>query len=104
MSLLITQGLGSEIAGSGVGTDVVPPSIVLSRSIDARTVEVLFNEAVVEDEALTAANYSIDGGLTVSAVVKVTSSIYRLTTSKQAVGDLYTVTVSDIHDLVGNLI
>lgn len=86
---------------TGVG---VQPTVLIGQSIDARTLQVSFSEPVVESEAETGANYSVDNGLTVSTGVKVSDTVFRLTTSKQTVGQLYTVTVSNIHDLSGNLI
>ncbi len=85
---------------TGVGT---APTVTLAAAEDGLHVKVIFSEAVVESEALTAANYSIPG-LTVSSVLKETSQVYVLTTSAQTPGASYTVTVSGIHDLQGNVI
>lgn len=86
--------------------ETVPPTLALARSVDARLVEVIFSEDVVEAEALNPANYSITGGggLAVNSVVKLSASIYRLITARQTVGANYTVQASNIHDLAGNLI
>lgn len=80
------------------------PTAVMARSIDAYTAEIVFDEPVVEVEALDPTHYSISPTLKVSSVVKVTASVYRLTTVRQTQGTVYTVTVSGIHDLNGNLI
>jgi len=85
---------------TGVGT---APTVVLAAADDGLHVRVVFSEQVVEAEALLAANYSIPG-LTVSAVRKETNQVFVLTTSAQTPGTSYTVTVSGIHDLNGNLI
>lgn len=87
---------------TGIGN---PPTIVIAfPENDAFKVDVIFSEAVVDTEALIAANYSINNGLQVFSVDKLSSSSYRLHTSQQTAGVTYTLTVSNIHDLKGNLI
>lgn len=85
---------------TGVGQG---PSILNIYCIDARTIDVSFSEEVYEPDALTKENYSINNGLQVFKVVKVSKTTYRLTTSKQAVGTSYTVTASNIRDIYGNI-
>lgn len=89
-----------------VVAETTPPTLALARAVDARIVEVIFSEDVVESEALNPLNYTITGGggLAVNGVTKVTASIYRLITARQTVGASYTVQASNIHDLAGNLI
>lgn len=90
---------------SFVGVGVVP-FVALASANDALHAKVVFSEAVVSSEALVPTNYIITGGagLTVYAVTKETDLVYTLTTSLQVVGQSYTVTVSNIHDMYGNLI
>lgn len=87
-----------------VSADLTPPTVAGVETVDGKTIVVTFDEAVVEAEALTPANYVFSGGLTLLAVEKVTSSQFRLTTSLQTPGLTYNLTVSGIHDLNGNLI
>lgn len=94
--------LGSYILSFTSGTPL--PVVISTLSIDARVVEVIFNNPMVLAEATNPANYEIDGGITVSAVTRVTSTTYRLTTSKQGLGVSYNLTVSGIHDIYGNLV
>lgn len=82
----------------------VPVSVSLSRSIDARTLEVVFTEGVIEQDAITVSNYSVTPALQILKAVKVTDSVYRLTTSKQTELVTYTVTVQNIRDLARNQI
>lgn len=82
-----------NFVGAGSG-----PSILMVRTVDARTLEVFFNEAVNPGDALNSANYSIDNGLQVVSVTKVTPVQYLITTSKQVEGISYTVTASNIRD------
>ena len=85
----------------GVG---IPPLAILARSIDSRTLEIAFTAAMVESEALNPIHYSISPPVAVFSVVKVLDSIFRLTTGRQERGVSYSVTVSGIHDIYGNLI
>ncbi len=83
-----------------------PPIISAVNAIDLNTIDVIFSEEVVVDEANNAANYSFSGGLTVRSVENVSGSSqrFRVTTSDQTAGASYTVTASNIHDISGNLI
>ncbi len=80
----------------------IAPFIVMSRQIDARHIEVIFSEAVNEDDAQDPANYSISDGITVKTATKVSPYIYVLKTSKQLPGVDHTVTVTNIRDLAGD--
>lgn len=108
-SLSIPAGIADSVAGNlfigpfaetytAVG---IPPAILQTRTVDARTIEIIFSEAVNEGDALYQGNYSIDNGLTVLSVAKVSPFIYRLSTSKQTIGVTYTVTVTGVRDLSG---
>lgn len=80
------------------------PAILNIRTIDARTIMAYFTEEVVEAEALNVSNYSVDNGLSILSVTKLGPTIYRLATSRQTTGIVYTITATNIHDLAGNLI
>ncbi len=81
------------------------PQALSARAIDARLIEVVFiNEAVVQSEAMNPANYSITPTLAVTAVAFVNANTYRVTTDRQTRGVSYTVVVSNIHDVHGDLI
>jgi len=88
---------------TGVGQ---PPFVLVAGSGDGFSVRVIFSEPVALPEATVATNYVITGGagLTVFSVTQVNSQIYDLKTSLQVVGQTYTLTVSNIKDLLGNLI
>lgn len=83
----------ANFVGVGAG-----PFVTMVRSIDARTLEIFFNEPVDEGDALNPSNYSISGGLQVTAVSKLTPIQYQITTSKQTENVNYTVTVSNVRD------
>ena len=52
----------------------------------------------VSDSALTAANYKLDQGITVSSVSRISSSIVKLNTSKMGEGVNYQLTVNGVKD------
>jgi len=79
------------------------PVVLLGSSIDAITMDIVFDRPVNQSDASTAANYTSNNGLTISAAVRVTDSVYRLTTSRQVPGTTYTLTIVGIHDAAGNL-
>lgn len=90
-------------AYTGVG---VVPYLVVAGAGDGYHVKVIFSEPVVVAEALIPANYVITGGagLTVFEVTQENASIFDLRTSLQVVGQSYLLTVSNVHDMQGNLI
>lgn len=85
----------------GVG---ISPFVVVAGADDGQHVKVIFSEPVQSAGALLASNYTITGGagLVVYDVTQVNSQIYELHTSLQVVGQAYTLTVTNILDLLGN--
>lgn len=90
-------------AYTGVG---IVPYLLVAGSDDGYHVKVIFSEPVVVSEALIPGNYVITGGagLTVYEVTQENATIFELRTSLQVVGQSYLLTVSNVHDLQGNLI
>lgn len=90
-------------AFNGIG---IVPYLVVAGAEDGFSVKVIFSEPVVVAEALIPANYVITGGagLTVFEVTQENAQIFELRTSLQVVGQSYLLTVSNVHDLQGNLI
>lgn len=81
------------------------PYIESIANVDARYVDVVFSEPMVESEALVKANYNVSPTLTILTVAKVQDNRYRLTfQTSQVPTTVYTVTASNIHDLAGNVI
>lgn len=77
---------------NGVVTDV---AVLILRAVNARTLDVIFQGDPDLVQAVIASNYTIPG-LTVSKAEFVTQRQYRLTTSKQVPGQLYTLTTQNI--------
>lgn len=93
----------SSVATLTVSVDTQPPTIVAvvgSTSFNQFTVQ--FSEPVTAPTATTAGNYSLSGGLTVSAPQLVDSTHVRFTTSAQAENTDYTLTVNNVQDTAGN--
>jgi hypothetical protein len=79
----------------------VAPYIAMATPLDGHTLKVIYSEAVVSSDALDITNYSCPG-LTISAAVYETDSVYILTTSTQDPGASYTITVTNVRDLKNN--
>jgi hypothetical protein len=82
---------------------MVSPVAAMAQAVDARTLRVIYSEAVREDDALVAANYQITSPtLSVRGVRKETDSIYVLSTDYQDPGTSYTLTIYNVRDLANN--
>ncbi|MEZ0387988.1 MAG: GDSL-type esterase/lipase family protein, partial [Verrucomicrobium sp.] len=83
----------------GVNGDDSPPQIVRMRGdVDRTHVKVTFSKPVA-DSAATPGNFSITGGLLVSAAqLDASKRVITLTTSQHAPGATYTVTVNGVSD------
>lgn len=86
-----------DYIGSGAG-----PGITRATSLDARTLQIVFNEPVLLGDALNPANYTITDNVQVLGSDYETDSSFSLTTSKQIAGHTYTV-VADVRDRAGNV-
>ncbi len=74
----------------------------MTKTYDERHLDVIFSEAVVEADALTITNYSIDPALEVVSAEKITDLHYRITTGPQTLLGSYEVTITNIRDLAHN--
>lgn len=103
---IISSADGTQCVGpftvvfSGSGTS---PTILIIQVVDARTVNVVFSEAVNPFDALNENNYSANNGLQIIDVKQLGAAIFELTTSHQTVGTSYLITASNIRDLAGNV-
>ena len=84
---------------SPLGTSNPPASVRTEPAVDLQHVTVRFSKPLADSSA-SLANFSLNGGLTISqaALDPVTKRSITLTTSAQAPGRLYTVTVSGVRD------
>ena len=93
----------SRAARLGVTADILPPAIVsVAGSVDR--VVITFSEPVDEATATTTANYTIGGGVMVTAAARNPENPAEviLTTSAQAFGTLHCAGVINVRDLFGN--
>lgn len=81
----------------------VPTTLQIVKSVDERTIDIVFSEAVLEEDASNPANYSISPALAVTKATRITDFNYRLTTAPQTIGVTYDVTISGIRDIQGNI-
>jgi hypothetical protein len=85
-----------DYVGNGAG-----PGITRATSLDARTLQIIFNEPVLKGDAINPGNYTVNGNVQVLGSSYVTDSTYVLATSRQTAGHVYTV-VANVRDLAGN--
>jgi hypothetical protein len=96
----VTNSLEATVT---VGGDVRPPtirSVTGHDTFDMLTVE--FSEAVFTSSSGEIGNYSLSGGLTVTAVEVISSNVVRLTTTPQTPASSYTLTILNIMDTAFN--
>lgn len=91
----VEEGEGSHPITLGLGTGGT--IVMAASSLDARTLELVFNVKPVTDEALDPANYEIAPDLEVEDVEYVTDFHFRLKTARQSVDELYMLTLSNIN-------
>ena len=81
-----------------VTVDTTPPAIkAIVPEGNFLGLRVEFSEPVA-DSALTASNYKLDQGITVSSVARISPSVVKLTTSKMGEGVSYALTVNGVQD------
>ncbi len=89
--------ISSVIAPLGTSN---PPAIVRTGSpVNLQTIDVTFSKPL-DDSSANPANFSLNGGVTISQAVldAATKRVMTLTTSSQAPGTLYTLSVSGVRD------
>ncbi len=92
-----------EFNNGNPNPDITPPEVTGASISNQTTVVVSFSEALQSAGAENPANYSISGGITVSSAVMNGTQV-TLTTSSHSFNQQYTVTVSNVKDIAGNLI
>lgn len=91
-------------SATGIGSLVASPLFLSNVSpIDAYHLRIQFSVPVVEADALDLSHYYCPG-LDLLSVETITTSVYRITTSRQTELTAYSLTASAIYDLNGNLI
>lgn len=108
------DGVAIKVTASVPGATVTSPEVTLTVAANqpARVAAVAgsesfteatltFDQPVTAPSATTAANYTSDNGLTVSAATLVDGYTVRLTTSRQTEGGAYTITLKNVQNLGG---
>jgi hypothetical protein len=94
------EGQKSALATATTTSDMTPPTInAVTAFGNSTTVEVIFSEPVEQGSAETAANYVIDGGISVlSAALDGDAQTVSLTTTALSLDTTYTLTVNNVLD------
>ncbi|MFC5471430.1 Ig-like domain-containing protein [Cohnella suwonensis] len=96
---------GNPYSYSSTPDDTTKPTIVSQPNrIAAKTYEITFSEPVDSNTATNSSNYSLNDGLRITSL-QLSSDLRRVTftTSDQANGRTYRLTVRNVKDLVGNV-
>ena len=104
---VVTNNLGSATSDEAVLTvlpDTTPPVLLGAMNLGVSEVEVRFSEPVSSPSAITASNYQLSGGVSVTAArFGSTGDIVILTTSPaMTLGVTYTLSVSNVKDRAQN--
>ncbi len=87
------------------GTDVLGPLITLVKVVDARRLDVLFNEKVDKESAETVSNYVISSNITVlSAQLDGSRRLVQLQTTVHVPQNLYLLRINGVKDENSNVI
>jgi hypothetical protein len=86
-------------------TDTTPPEVTTIGLTNPTTLEINYSELMESLSAVNLVNYSISGGVTIiSASLSTDGKRVTLTTAQHTANEVYTVTVSNVKDLAGNVI
>ena len=86
--------------------DITPPKITKVQTVDAKTIEVTFDEALNATSAQAVANYAVSNGIgsPATATIGSTSNVVNLAYANNFAPGSYTLTVSNVADTKGNAI
>jgi hypothetical protein len=88
-----------------INTDVTPPEILSASLLDSTKLEIIFSEPMDSSTALNINNYSISSGIDIlSAYLSTNLNKVYLNTTTHTQGQNYTLLVSNVRDLAGNII
>lgn len=98
--------IGAYEYNSGmVNTDNTPPTLLSATVITPTSIALTFSEPLDINSAQTNSNYSINNGIIVnSAIISADGKTVTLSTTQNSANQTYTVTVTNVKDLAGNII
>jgi hypothetical protein len=96
------NGLAAGTTAVFTGQYVAAPGVSIVRSVDERTLDIVFTEAVMEADAIITSNYIITPALEVVSATRITDLTYRLVTGPQNLLGDYEVEAQNIRDIAGN--
>ena len=102
VSAKVTNLAGSATSAGAnitVTPDTTPPTVVKSAGdMSFTAVTVTYSEPVT-DTALKISNYSLDQGITISAIDRLSPTMVKLTTSTMTQNSTYTLTINGVQDI-----
>ncbi|MEI6035137.1 MAG: immunoglobulin domain-containing protein, partial [Verrucomicrobiae bacterium] len=98
-----TDSATTSVVSAQTLAETIPPTVLSASSSSATQVLMTFSEAVAAPSANVAANYGIPGLLVTAAARQANTSTVALTVSGMVAGS-YTVTVTGVRDVAGNMI
>jgi hypothetical protein len=84
--------------------DTTSPALLSATANSSTDVKLFFSESLDSQSSQNAGNYIINGGINVLGAIQNSSSQVTLTTSHHLANQQYTVTVSNVTDVSGNVI
>ena len=93
-----------EFVVSGNQGDITPPELQIAVITNKIIVELTFSESINQETAENKENYRITNGITVFGATLISNNRVRLTTTEHQSNINYTIVVTNISDLAGNMI
>jgi len=78
--------------------DNIPPSLLSLKVSNARSIELVFSEALDPVSAQSATNYRINNGIQVQNAALIENDVVIVSTSQMALGLTYTLTINNVAD------
>ncbi len=86
------------------GPDTIPPALFALKTLSNTQLELTFNEAVDSATSSTASNYTVNKSIGVTQAIRGTNIAKVVLRTSPLANDIYTLTIQNVKDTVGNAI